>query len=664
MSHGFEDDVAAIKRLPAVPTILEVVCRTTGMGFAAVARVTADRWIACSVLDEIDFGLKAGGELKVATTICSEIHESRTPVVINDVDDDAVFKSHPTPKAYGFKSYISVPIIRANGTFFGTLCAIDPRPHRLERPETIGMFTLFAQMIAGHLDIGERLEERTRERDRAWKHSRDLQVIVEIDGTFRAANKAWTTMLGWRPDEVVGRNHLYFGHPDDRPESDAALADALYDDMPVYENRVRHKNGGYSWISWVAAIEDGLVYASGRDVTAERANVAILQEAQEQLRQAQKMEAVGQLTGGVAHDFNNLLTVIRSSVDLLMRPNIKEERRQRYIEAISETTTRATKLTSQLLSFSRRQALTPKVFDVGLGIETVRDLVGSVTGSRIDVQTRIIGEDLFVDADPSQFETALVNLSVNARDAMKGEGRITMSVQRAGEIPAVRSHAPVSGNFVAVSISDTGSGIAPSNLDRIFEPFFTTKGIGHGTGLGLSQVIGFAKQSGGDVAVESKLASGTTFTLYLPRVASPEKKIEIEVTEPLIDGDGMRILIVEDNADVGSFATQTLKELGYVTDWAPDAASALEMLEAKPDEFDVVFSDVVMPGMNGIELGHEIRRRHPDLPLVLTSGYSHVLAQNGTYGFELLHKPYSIEQLSRVLHKTVAWHLGRSSPLT
>ena len=661
MSNGFENDIAAINSLPAVPTILEVVCRTTGMGFAAVARVTRERWIACSVLDEIDFGLRSGGELKVETTICSEIHESRKPVIINDVDEDVVFKTHHTPRTYGFKSYISVPIILANGTFFGTLCAIDPLPHRLERPETIGMFMLFAQMIAGHLDIEERLEERTRERDRAWKHSRDLQVIVESDGTFRAANEAWTTMLGWRPEEVVGGNLLDFGHPDDAPGSHGALSKALTGEMPVYENRVRHKNGEYSWISWVASLEGGLVYASGRNVTAEKTTAAILQDAQEQLRQAQKMEAVGQLTGGVAHDFNNLLTVIRSSVDLLMRPNIKEERRQRYIEAISETTTRATKLTSQLLSFSRRQALMPKVFDVALDVEAVRNLVGSLTGSRIDIHTQILGERMFVNADPSQFDTAIVNLSVNARDAMNGEGRITISVAPAKKIPAVRAQAAVKGEFIAVSIADTGSGIARSDLDRIFEPFFTTKGIGHGTGLGLSQVIGFAKQSGGEVTVDSELGFGTTFTLYLPRVAQPGADERSDSDEPLIDGDGMRILIVEDNADVGSFATQALKELGYVTDWTPDAAAALALLDARPGNFDVVFSNVVMPGMNGIELGHEIRRRHPGLPVVLASGYSHVLAQNGSYGFELLHKPYSIEQLSRILRKSLAWRAGHGT---
>jgi CheY-like chemotaxis protein len=208
---------------------------------------------------------------------------------------------------------------------------------------------------------------------------------------------------------------------------------------------------------------------------------------------------------------------------------------------------------------------------------------------------------------------------------------------------------------VAVSLTDTGSGIAAGDLHRIFEPFYTTKGVGQGTGLGLSQVFGFAKQSGGEVVVESAPGRGSTFTLYLPRVAGvPETVGLAEEAEPLTEGHGTCVLVVEDNPEVGRFATQTLAELGYHTVWATSAADALRQLEKIPFRFEVVFSDIVMPGMNGIELAKEIVRRRPDLPVVLASGYSHVLAEEGAHGFELLHKPYSVEQLSRVLRKAVA----------
>jgi signal transduction histidine kinase len=328
-------------------------------------------------------------------------------------------------------------------------------------------------------------------------------------------------------------------------------------------------------------------------VTEERARAVQLEAAQEQLRQAQKLEAVGQLTGGVAHDFNNLLTVIRGSVELLMRPGIPEDRRTRYIQAIADTSARATKLTSQLLAFARRQALRPEVFDVGQSIGAVGDIVRSLTGSRITIETRLPEEPVFINADPSQFDTALVNLAVNARDAMDGEGRLTITVETASTPPG----AETPGEFVAVALSDTGAGIDAHALPQIFEPFFTTKGVGQGTGLGLSQVYGFAKQSGGDIRVESECGRGSTFTLYLPRAEAPgAQPRESVAAEPLVNGQGSCILVVEDNAQVGQFATGTLAELGFHTVLAPDAAAALAELDKDAARFDVVFSDVVMPG--------------------------------------------------------------------
>ncbi|MCJ2064266.1 ATP-binding protein [Methylobacterium sp. J-088] len=379
-------------------------------------------------------------------------------------------------------------------------------------------------------------------------------------------------------------------------------------------------------------------------------------KAEDALRQSQKMEAIGQLTGGVAHDFNNLLTVIRSSADLLARPDLQEPRRRRYIEAIIGAAERAAKLTGQLLAFARRQALKPEVFDVGHSVTAIADMVGTLTGARIRIVTQVPDEPCFIDADPSQFDTAIVNMTVNARDAMDGHGDLTITVESSDGIPAAAAQAATSGAFVSVTIADTGTGIAAGDLERIFEPFFTTKEVGYGTGLGLSQVFGFAKQSGGEVRVASKIGQGSTFTLYLPRVAGMSRAgVVAGEPEPFTEGHGTRVLLVEDNTDVGSFAVQTLTELGYVTTWAASAEDALAKLAEDIERFDVVFSDVVMPGMSGIELGQEIRRLHHDLPVVLTSGYSHVLAQNGTYGFELLHKPYSIDQLSRVLRKASTW---------
>jgi len=424
-------------------------------------------------------------------------------------------------------------------------------------------------------------------------------------------------------------------------------------------------------LAFFATVAQFLATARGRldDEAALRANESSLEAqvtertrelmvAEEALRQSQKMEAVGQLTGGVAHDFNNLLTIIRSSVDFLRRPDLPDDRRQRYLDAVGDTVQRAAKLTGQLLAFARRQALTPEVFEVGQRLRGVAEMLDTVTGARIRVVTKISDKPCHVRADLSQFETALINMAVNARDAMDGAGTLTLRLACGEGMPAIRGHAGSGSPFAAVSLTDTGSGIPAGDLPRIFEPFFTTKEVGKGTGLGLSQVFGFTKQSGGDVDVVSEPGRGTTFTLYLPEVLAPGTQARPTPTESP-RATGLCLLVVEDNLDVGRFATQILQDLGNETVWATNAEEALAEIEKVPFRFDVVFSDVVMPGMGGIALAEELRRRMPDLPVVLTSGYSHVLSQDASHGFELVHKPYSAEELSRMLGKVAAARRGK-----
>jgi len=486
-------------------------------------------------------------------------------------------------------------------------------------------------------------------------------------------------MFGISADVPVSMQDFYDGlHPDDREATGAAYAAAadpaqraLYD----VEYRTIGKEDGV--LRWVAAKGRGVfegdrcirLLGTAIDVTARKAieeqlrelndtlerrvvdEVAERTKAEDALRQAQKMEAVGQLTGGVAHDFNNLLTIIKSSTDLMRRPNLPEERRRRYVDAISDTVDRAAKLTGQLLAFARRQSLKPEVFDPATRIRAIAEMLRTIMGSRVKIITDILTEDCFIEADISQFETALVNMAVNARDAMEGEGTLTITVEDLSRMPEIRGHKGGAGPFIAVSLADSGVGIPTEKLSQIFEPFYTTKDVGKGTGLGLSQVFGFAKQSGGDIDVESTVGAGARFTLYLPRVERrPEAESDYGNARPaaMSGGSGQRVLVVEDNVDVGTFSTQLLSDLGYETTWAANGNEALEIL-AEADGFDAVFSDVVMPGMSGVELGLEIRTRYPGLPVVLTSGYSNVLAEEGRHGFELLKKPYAVEDLSRIL---------------
>ncbi len=506
----------------------------------------------------------------------------------------------------------------------------------------------------------ERLEAQvaaqTRDRDRVWTLSPVLKLVSDRAGQVQSVNPSWSRALGWSEEETLGRTALDFIAPPEREAAQAALR-PLCEDRRVEDVELAclTRAGEPRRVLWTVVPEDGLFYGFGRDITEQR-------QAEEALRQSQKLEAIGQLTGGVAHDFNNLLTIIRSSVEFLRRPDLAEERRRRYLDAVSDTVDRAAKLTGQLLAFARRQALKPQVFDICTRLRSIADMLDSVTGARIRVAIDLPEAPRFVRADESQFETALINMAVNARDAMDGEGILTLHLDGDHPMPPIRGHAGAPGPFVAVRVTDTGAGIPAPDLGRIFEPFFTTKEIGKGTGLGLSQVIGFAKQSGGDIDVESAVGRGTTFSLYLPQVEAPSGAAEAggddrREAEPQ---RGLCILVVEDNLGVGRFCTQILEDLGHAPIWAKSAEEALTELDRTPDRFDVVFSDVVMPGMGGFALARQLQASRPDLPVVLTSGYSHVLAKDDAHGFALVRKPYSAEQLAQVLYES-AKRRGRPS---
>lgn len=494
--------------------------------------------------------------------------------------------------------------------------------------------------------------------DRIFKELADFApVLIWRAGTDSACdwfNKPWLDFVGRSMEEEVGNGWTENVHPEDVDRCvKTYLAAFEAREAFTMTYRLRRYDGEYRELldNGAAYYRDGAFagyFGSCIDVTDFNAMEV-------QLRQSQKMDAIGQLTGGVAHDFNNLLTVISGSVELLRRPNLSDDRRKRYIDAIGDTAERAAKLTAQLLAFSRRQSLNPETFDVVQSIDEVGGIIRSLAGERIRLEVVSSERCLSINTDRSQFDTALINMAINARDAMHGEGLITMASGAASQIPQRRGHGAVRGDFVTIAITDNGSGITDDNLKRVFEPFFTTKGIGQGTGLGLSQVIGFAKQSGGDVLVESELDQGSTFTLYLPRVEeAPAPPTPSGATQRSIDGEGICVLVVEDNLSVGEFAASALNELGYDSILVDNAKRALEELAKDCDRFHVIFSDVVMPGMSGIELGEIIKRDHPRIPILLTSGYSDVIADTGLQGFDLLRKPYSIEELSRALRKATA----------
>jgi CheY-like chemotaxis protein len=357
------------------------------------------------------------------------------------------------------------------------------------------------------------------------------------------------------------------------------------------------------------------------------------------LAQSQKLDALGQLTGGVAHDFNNLLMIISGSVHTLKKGVNDNPKLQRALSAIEAATRRGAALTSQLLTFARRQSVNPQAIDVTERINAIRDVLNTGVGGTVMLQFDVGRSVWPVLVDITELETALVNLVINARDALPDGGTITVAAGNSS-----LSDEANAGEYVAISVSDTGTGIAPDVLSRIFDPFFTTKPIGKGTGLGLSQVHGFAHQAGGTVKVSSELGKGTTITILLPR---KDSRLAVTADETAETGGSGTVLLVDDNPEVAAVSTNLLEQLGYTVRRVDNAEAALREIEC--NGIDLVFSDIVMPGkMDGLSLARHLRNTHPELPILLATGYSDAAVNVGS-DFPILRKPYEIHQLSQAI---------------
>ena len=522
-----------------------------------------------------------------------------------------------------------------------------------------------ADLQALNATLEARVAERTAERDRAWKNAQDLICVITAAGEFRAVNPAWTAVLGWEPDELIGQHFLFVTHPDDAEATLAAHDTALQDILPRYEFRCRHKDGSYRWIAWSATPDAGLVYASGRNVTAEKEAAVALARAEDLLRQSQKMEAVGQLTGGIAHDFNNLLAAISGSLELLQRrvESGRTDGLQRYTLAAMTAAQRAASLTQRLLAFARRQPLDPKRVDGNRLIADMDDLLRRTLGPGTDLEIVLAGGLWPTLCDSNQLESAILNLAINARDAMPVGGRLTIETGNAflDEAYARSQGGEVRpGQYVMISITDTGTGMTPEVMARVFDPFFTTKPIGQGTGLGLSMLYGFVKQSEGHVRVYSELGQGTTFRLYLPRLRgvmdvagdaaplAPATSAEVET--------GQTVLVVDDEPTVRMLVVETLQDLGYAALEAADGSAALTILESAAP-IDLLVTDVGLPGLNGRQLAEAARRVRPDLRVLFITGYAHNAAiGNGGLlepGMEIVTKPFALEALAAKIREMI-----------
>ncbi|MCG5247345.1 PAS domain-containing hybrid sensor histidine kinase/response regulator [Methylorubrum extorquens] len=536
------------------------------------------------------------------------------------------------------------------------------RQHLLERERAQ------EQLRLANEELERRVAERTREvetahetlafaLDAAGMSSWDIDYVA---GTHRRSPR-FDAVFGYAGTGQSWDRETFLAHvvDDDRETAEEAFASVPKTGRLDLECRIRRADGAVRWIAMRGRVKSGEADRPERiaGILMDRTDQHVTEEA---LRQAQKMEAIGQLTGGVAHDFNNLLTVIVGGLDMMLRRPDQPDRVKRLAEAAMGAARRGEQLTQQLLAFSRRQMLRPQTLNPNRLLLDFRPLAERAATGAVELAFDLDPALDPIRIDPAQFESAVLNLIVNARDALEGRGghariAVTSRNVRLGTA-AVADRGVPPGPYVVISVTDTGSGIPPDKLQRVFEPFFTTKEVGKGTGLGLSQVYGFTRSAKGFAQIESEVGKGTTVSLYFPRSTDPAGE---EIGPGPVGaiplrraGEGETVLLVEDDEQVLGMAVESLEELRYRVIVTRNAAEALEHLHGV-ERIDILFSDVVMPGgMNGSQLAVEARRVRPDIKILLTSGYVANLDEGQVIGqgeLPVLNKPYRRDELARSL---------------
>ncbi|MBR0844162.1 PAS domain S-box protein [Bradyrhizobium liaoningense] len=542
--------------------------------------------------------------------------------------------------------------IRKDGTALDIVLNVSPL--KSDNGEIIGASKI-AHDITEEKEAREKLRREIEERQRIFETSQDLILVTDGYGNFIQVSPSVKTILGFSPEDLIGHSATEFIHPDDlentRSEMRAARRGAV---KRSFEARYYHYDGHEVTLNWMGTWSEPVKrhFFIGRDLTEKQA-------AEAQLRQVQKMDSIGQLTGGVAHDFNNVLTVITGTIGILADAVADRPELAAITKLIDDAAERGAQLTKHLLAFARKQPLQPREIDVNaLALEAAK-LLHPTLGEQITIMPQLTEDAWPALVDPGQLSTAILNLALNARDAMPEGGTLVLETRNIFLDDGYASMNPdvVAGNYVMIAVSDTGSGIPPELIDRVFDPFFTTKEVGKGTGLGLSMVFGFVKQSGGHVKIYSEEGHGTSVKIYLPR-STGVQETEYEVLQNVpITGGSEKILIVEDDALVRQYVVTQVKSLGYAALEAANAAEALTIIDADKD-IDLLFTDIIMPGnMNGRQLADEAARRRPDLKTLFTSGYTeNAIVHHGRLdsGVLLLAKPYRKSELAKMLRTALA----------
>ncbi|RMS63057.1 PAS protein [Pseudomonas syringae pv. aceris] len=556
-------------------------------------------------------------------------------------------------------SFSFSPVIDEHGVVVGMFCITNETTAHVLNQQALQeserkRLKLIDDLVSLERQQTARLEQRTLELDTFWQISPDPLAILDFNGIFLRVNPAWTALLGHPEQELLGTSIMTLLHPDDVSNTQNALKHTVNHVLPLFENRYQHVDGSYHWFGWTAAPGNGIIFALGKHLTHEKDRIKALRIAEEALIQSQKMEAVGQLTGGLAHDFNNLLMGVTGNMELLLS-RIRQERfteLDRYINAALEGSRRAASLTHRLLAFSRRQTLAPKATDIDLLVAGMDELIRRTVGPAIDMQVNASRGLWATLVDPHQLENSLLNLCINAKDAMPDGGKLLIQTgnRHLTAITATKYQLPT-GRYVELSVSDTGTGMSNDVMARAFDPFFTTKPIGMGTGLGLSMIYGFARQSGGGVYITSKVGEGSKVCILLPMHEGEAETVVFDdspLQVPASSTSDETILVVDDEPAVRLLIAELLEDLGYIVLQAERGADALTILQSKA-AIDLLITDVGLPGgMNGRQVADAARDVRPDLKILFVTGYAEnaALAHDTLEpGMHVLPKPFAIAEL-------------------
>jgi PAS domain S-box-containing protein len=529
-------------------------------------------------------------------------------------------------------------------------------PHAFHDERYLGYLSLLGSQIASGLTSSEAYVAVFEERDRLWTLTEDMLARADYEGNLIAVNPAWTKVLGWSEEKLLRDRYADIIHPDNVDLVIDALGEMARTNRSTrFENQILSSEGIWVPIGWTVSPEPGGKHfiAIGRDLSEDKARERELNDAQESLRQAQKMEAIGQLTGGIAHDFNNLLAGISGGLEVIERrlSQGRSEGLDRFINGAQSSAQRAAALTQRLLAFSRRQTLDPKPIDVNRLVLGMQDLICRTVGPAISIEVVGAAGLWPTRVDPVQLESALLNLVINARDAMPDGGRITIETANKWlDDRGSRERELTPGQYISICVTDTGSGIPSEIADRIFDPFFTTKPIGKGTGLGLSMIHGFIRQSGGQVRVYSEPKQGTTMCLYLPRhVGAIGEEQSMPEQAIGVTGAGETILVIDDEPIVRMLIVDVVEEAGYTPLEASDGPSGLEILNSGA-RIDLMITDVGLPGgMNGRQVADAARLSRPGLKVLFVTGYAENAAVGNGHlegGMDVITKPFVVSELA------------------